>query len=536
MKAKKLIAIGLVTAITLGMSTSVFADIPYQNYSDEPQFENWDKPFGPDDNAYHAKGQGWLEGGEGINESAVNVLVPTTPNVNIKRGEPGLFDFGFDPQRLVKRTTHAKYAGKETFTTDAEETGVYFINEPEEFGSELNSFDNKSVKYEATNIGTEPLALTVKATLSGGQNFTYLEEEPKAEAVERAASEWFEALYTGSIGIKWKASLAQGANSNIVGFGDAIKGNTIWDVRLTEDEEQQLNTFLNCAFTKPQFTPETGANLIEFGLRDVDTWRYDHSSDSAVRTFTAMFNNRTGMDPSAPIEPSIDGPVGMFLGLNVATGKENGEYSDPTETPFLVADATGQNNDPEPAVIVAAAEFTQVVKGNPDNYALKWDSGTKTYRYMMKPSTGEGARTEAFETVAFWFRGAATYNKTVPADLTVPALDFTWSFSQKLPDAPKLVSVNGTAVTEIPEEFTNDSFVDGKIVLAFDTRISAVDYTDDPASGTWNPIDSQRYSIDGKTLTIKELILEGQPNPKYVRVKFAGRDTTCILKFNNVWS
>ena len=48
MKAKKIIAIGLVAAMTLGMSTSVFASAnPYAtvNPKDAPQFSGWDDDY-----------------------------------------------------------------------------------------------------------------------------------------------------------------------------------------------------------------------------------------------------------------------------------------------------------------------------------------------------------------------------------------------------------------------------------------------------------------------------------------------------------
>ena len=102
--------------------------------------------YGPYDNAFNAKGQGWLEGGAGVNESVTNVIVPTTPAVNLRYGQPGLFDFGFDPQRLVKKTDAKKYT-QENFTHDAIKNGVYFINGPLLF-DEKNSYDNKSVKLK----------------------------------------------------------------------------------------------------------------------------------------------------------------------------------------------------------------------------------------------------------------------------------------------------------------------------------------------------------------------------------------------------
>ena len=128
------------------------------------------------------------------------------------------------------------------------------------------------------------------------------------------------------------------------------------------------------------------------------------------------------------VEPEPSENVGIYMGLNVATGVEDGEYVAPKEVPFKTANDASQNNDIEPKTIDAAATFTQVVKGNPDNYETIWDPGTKTYRYAMKEN-----RTESFETVAFWFRGVATKNKTVTEGVKIPKLDFTWKFS-KIPE------------------------------------------------------------------------------------------------------
>lgn len=294
-------------------STCVTVTIAYVDYSDCPQFENWGKPLGPYDNAFQGKGQGWLEGEASLNESAVNVVVPTRPNITLEYGDPDIFDFGIDPQRLVDRTDAAKYAGKNSFTDAALRNGVYFMhgkNDPtlsmNAASVSMNTFHNESVKYKATNIGTENLELTVTATLKGAENFEYLEEPP------------------------------------VVTADDAIS--------------------------------EVYAKV---------------------------------------------GEVGMFLGLNVATGKENGDWGDPTETPLRK-----DPSNPEDA----KAEYTQVVKGNPNNYKLAWIPGAKAYRYVINPD-----RTQPFETVAFWFRGVATKNRSVPDDVKIPQLDFTWKFS-KIPE------------------------------------------------------------------------------------------------------
>ncbi|MBQ7586838.1 MAG: hypothetical protein IJT37_02295 [Lachnospiraceae bacterium] len=533
MKAKKIIAIGLVATMTLGMSTSVLATTEFDNYDNEPGFENWDSEFGPYDNAYNAKGQGWLEGGTGINESYANVIVPTTPAVDLKRGEPGLFDFGFDPQRLVKRTEAAKYKDKNTFTNDALNKGVYFVNPPEG-EEELNKYDNKSVRYTATNIGTVPLALTIKASLSGGNSFTYLEKAPAEAPV--AALDWFMDLYNGAVGSTWKEAQDQDANKNEVAFGNAIKDADSLDVCFSDDQKKQIKEFLSCTFVKPQFEDATGASLINSVLDDVSDLDFNAEEDTAVLYFKGQFNEWTtkvDADASAPVNEDA---VGMYMGLNVATGVENGEYSASVETPFkAVEDTAGDGEVPEEnnaIKIDASATFTQVVEGNPDNYAIIWDTGSKTYRYAMKPSEGEGARTEPFKTVAFWFRGIATENDMIPDELAVPALDFTWSFSQTIPEAPKLVSVNSEAVTEIPQQFTVDSCVDGKIVLAFNTNVTSVECADTSDAETWSAIDSQYFAIEGKELTINEAFFDYiMGSAKYLKVNFAGTTSTCIYKF-----
>lgn len=539
MKAKKIIAIGLVATMTLGMSTSVFATTVYPDYSGEPEFENWDKEFHPDDNAYHVKGQGWLESGTGINESAVNVLVPTTPNVNIKRGEPGLFDFGFDPQRLVKRTDAEKYKDKEYFTKDAAEAGIYFINNTRDYSLDqiykpsgdninysLNTFDNKSVKYEAINIGTEDVALTVKATLAGGNSLEYLEEDP---TMEIKAGNYFAGIYE-VLGPTWGNYVTTHPDTENPYRSSGVVNMYQFAYDLVHSEDQGfLYSFADVFNNDDQKNILNQAIISKLvpvnGGEEVSTVSVLSEAVRATANADALYAYLNGYVLVGGVEPEPSENVGIYMGLNVATGVENGEYAARKEVPFKTANDGSQNNDTEPKTIDAAAEFTQVVKGNPDNYETIWDPGTKTYRYAMKPSEGDNKRTEPFETVAFWFRGVATEDATIPEDLAVPALDFTWSFSKEIPGPEvNLKKVNGQAVTEVPTIFTEKNCINGTIDLLFDTEIEKVQINKFGEGKEWFAMPDAYCTVNGAEVVINLVDFETAINNGHRYLKFVGKN------------
>lgn len=418
MKAKKIIAIVLIAAMTSGMSTSVFA---YDDYSDYPQFDNWGDQFEPYDNAFHAKGQGWLEG-EGANESAVNVIVPTRPNIALEYGDPDIFDFGIDPQRLVDRTEAKKYEGKNYFTDTARIKGVYFMIGTTEESGNKNAFNNESVKYEATNIGTEDLELTVTATLKGAENFAYLEEAPVYTATEALRDLYAKVADAKVAENKSWESIHNVEEHNIYHFArETWVYRPQWNVQEFFGEKLfQFVYAFECMLFVKEGEEVQDPNNIYNGRQIVDNC-IDEDNPKHVQNLNEFIAE---MDSWIPVKydenereykPANPDEVGMFLGLNVATGKEGEPYGDPTETP-LRKDPSNPNN--------AKAEFTQELQGNPNNYKWDWVPGAKAYRYVINPE-----RSQPFETAAFWFRGVSTKNSLVPDDVKIPQLDFTWKFS-----------------------------------------------------------------------------------------------------------
>ena len=583
MKAKKIIAIGLVATMTLGMSTSVFANDPepvilegYEDYANEPEFVNWDSEYGPYDNAYHVKGQGWLESGVGINESYANVIVPTTPNLNIKRGEPGLFDFGFDPQRLVKRTEAKKYATLENITQDALKNGIYFINDTakytsDDFGKDpvesLNTFDNKSVKYEAINIGTEDLALTVQATLKGGEKFAYLEEDPAAQDAptlsdKKATDVLTEYKSVDAVTNAWN-SRRNALNEDKQEGEEGYVSDDIWTFAThfvrDNDFAETLNGIAQTAtFKTKQFKTESTGNavvatdLVQAALIAAEN-AYEAAETAKYEAGVTAFRNHLDtyyLVNDESDEASYSDEVGMYMGLNVALGEEQTDaseeeqYSNPTEIPFkVVTDAAseGDEADASSANADAAAAFTQVVAGNPNNYKTIWDAGAKAYRYAMKED-----RDEPFQTVAFWFRGVASYNQTVPADLKVPALDFTWSFSKEIPEpeviAPKLAKVDGVDVSpEFAAEpvFGVNQYGETGVTLTFDpgtTTEGIKDITFSSNGNSYYPYANpdQYFTINGNVLEVKskvfDIVTSDAAHIRYWKVSF-GDNASVILVF-----
>jgi hypothetical protein len=417
MKAKKLIAVGLAAAMTVGMTISAFATT-YDKYSDVPQFADWEQQFGVNDNAFHAKGQGWLESGKGINESATNVIVPTMPALAIRYGQPGLYDFGFDPQRLVYRTDARKYTDKENFTLDAKNSGVYFINGDLDESDEirLNTYDNKSVKLKGTNIGSEDVAFTVIATLKGGDSsFKYLDGYPATTAYDSLNTLW-ETLgetWTGYVTAHQMYTEEQVEERPLYLFARYLMDIGENDPAFTPAQMKLIKRFATTEFVNDEeVVKEAPAILYTIigGTQEVET---DAQLISALKLYDLIYASDLS-----------DSDIGMYLGLNTALGDTTFEADDRQyerfayETPLI---ADNVSKIPEAVNAAAAAKSSVIVKGSPDNYATTYDEGLEDYTYALKDSEDR----EPFQTVAFWFRGVATANAAVSIT-DIPALDFTW--------------------------------------------------------------------------------------------------------------
>lgn len=563
MKAKKIIAIGLVAAMTLGMSTSVFATSsnPYDDY---PQFNEWGTPYGPTDNVFHAKGQGWLESGKGVNESVTNVIVPVMPNVNIRYAQPGLFDFGFDPQRLVDRTDAKKYAGKENFTDEALESGVYFINEPKVLDDDHkneNTYDNKSVKLKGTNIGTKDVDFTVTATLAGGKNFKYLTADPSVK-VAKTAAQVYEDLYndtTNNIGVTWEAFVTtHGWDGESVVETDSSDADPFYstpsmfdlakdladtdlhyeldNVGFESDQMEIINSAFASSFVK-------GSNSISL-LALIKTVALEATDSTA---FMNEMSEYVEADPSGDSTSEDSSDVGMYLELNVNTGDEDtadAAYEDgAVETVFDSANVEKIKTSGDKKIDVAAV-YTETVPGTPGNYAMDYVNGE--YKMTVRPTADK-----KFKTVAFWFRGVATNNEmqVLPEGLEVPSLDFTWTFSQiKEKVDPKVVAVGEKTYGE-DEAFDGvfdaslyNANPDG-VIVSFDmgdySRITKVELKrEDGRFKEYN--EGNRpifFNIDANNLKIRKSIFSDTVNEvteKQWKVWFVddlGKETSMLFKF-----
>lgn len=560
MKAKKIIAIGLVAAMTLGMSTSVFAT----TYDDYPQFNEWGTAYGPTDNVFHAKGQGWLESGKGVNESVTNVIVPVMPNVNIRYAQPGLFDFGFDPQRLVERTGAKKYAGKENFTDKALESGVYFINEPKvltEGHEKENTYDNKSVKLKGTNIGTKDVDFTVTATLAGGENFKYLTADPSA-VVAKTAYQVYEDLYndtTNNIGVTWEAFVTtHGWDGESVVETDSSDADPFYSnptmFELAKDlADTDLHYELdNVGFESDQMEIINSAFASSFvkGSNSISLLALIKTVASEATDSTAFMNEMSEYveaDPSGDSTSEDSSDVGMYLELNVNTGDEDtadAAYEDgAVETVFDSANVEKIKTSGDKKIDVAAV-YTETVPGTPGNYAMDYVNGE--YKMTVRPTADK-----KFKTVAFWFRGVATNNEmqVLPEGLEVPSLDFTWTFSQiKEKVDPKVVAVGEKTYGE-DEAFDGvfdaslyNANPDG-VIVSFDmgdySRITKVELKrEDGRFKEYN--EGNRpifFNIDANNLKIRKSIFSDTVNEvteKQWKVWFVddlGKETSMLFKF-----
>ena len=525
MKAKRILAVGLAAVMTMGMSISAFAsDI---DYSDVPQFEGWDGTYGFNDNAFHASGEGWLESGAGINETTTNVIVPTTPYFNLGYGQPGLYDFGIDPQRLVSRTGAKKYRNKRYFTDDALDSGVYFINDKTTKNElSLYTYDNKSVKLQGTNIGTEAVQFTVDAKLKYGENFKILPVAPDYTYVSAGVE--FQALYEDVKGA-WTSYCANHEPviheaPGILDFAaDLLKANLNPEGNVPytyQEDNYSYNIFVACGDeSKDKITAQAKKQYVnnEQIYYGIEVLRAAYA-DGAVASANALVN---AMDEyKNPTTASLDSKdVGMYLGLNTALGdtdKRDAYYEENAiETAFVSVDA---NEDK----INATAVASETVKGTPGNYIMDYNEGTGEYKLTMRST--EDTQFKAFQTVDFWFRGVSTANDTVGSNektVTIPTLEFTWTFSKDVPkapvEAPKLTAINGNDVPAgFNGEFTIVDCVDGGIALTFDHEVYRVERLN---GENWVTVaeDTVR-EITGNTVTFKQSWIEVMSGDRTFRV------------------
>ena len=377
--------------------------------------------------------------------------------------------------------------------------------------------------------------------MAGGQNFAYLEEDPSAPEVIKA-NVLYQSLY-GVIGATWEAyvTTAEGDLDGNITRPVIHEEPTMLDMA----KDIALGTqcpydFEDVQFSNDQKQAISDALAIEFayGQDTKDLWELCALVAPDAQSVDDLLGALSAYEAEANTDETVvpSDKVGMFLGLNVASGKEDttpGGYEDVAkETAFKVANSNEEAGEGA-QTIDAAANFTQVVKGTPGNYKMVYDEGMKDYRKVI--ISREDGNYQPFETVAFWFRGVATNNDSVAEDVKVPALEFTWTFSKETApfEDPKLVSFNGTPISMIPDfepKFTEVSCdTDGNIVLVFNREISAVDYVmSNPETETWNAFSGSNYVKDGNKLTVK-----GEQYLNALRNSASGRSRCVIVSFKD---
>lgn len=533
MKAKKIIAIGLVAAMTLGMSTSVMATaLDYTYYGNAPVFDQFEKDYGPYDNVFHEEGQGWLESGKGLNEGTINVIVPTRPTFTRAYGDPDIFDFGVDPQRLVTETEGIRYKDsngkwKVYFPTAATDAGLYFINpastnpysptgEEDQYLKGLNWYNNESVRYTATNIGTEDLEFYVEATLTGANDFKILEKAPEAS---QSAYEKFDAL--------WAYAYSETANDNV---GYIWKNSAIVQAYRTEDQRvknQFLKDLVDPDVPYLMLTTKTKAGVF---VKDEtkDQWTVIANA-LEEKYYDSKQNEKTGAEvlKAAAAADEFDAElknwktistqdVGMYMTLNMGTLSENAlnepakKPENPVARPFASVGSTSN----------AAVMNHLTVKGNPENYKRMWDAQSQSYRYVMKPD-----RNKPFQQVAFWFAGQVTNNDEVSADVEVPVLDLTWRISKETGEKVEPTVLTSINFEDVPATFayefnSDDEFYSEEgIVLGFDNPVQKVMYSAD--GETWKNYTkggTTYYTIDEDSLLVKTRVFTDVNNSQTDRI------------------
>jgi hypothetical protein len=524
MKAKKVIAIGLVAAMTLGMSTSAFAQqTNYQgvDWSNVPQFEGWGEEYGPYQSVFQEEGQGWLEGGE-VETSIVNVIVPTTPDVKLRYGDPAAFDFGFDPLRLAStQGGQDKYRGKADFSESAKFNGVYFANGPKTVEDTIvQGYDDKSVVLRGTNIGTDKVTFTVNAALEDGEGIEYLAEAP--ELADTAYSV-FDGLYA-EVGPTWESFVTEGRTpvhrtADIMVFAiDLLKG----------DNPGYNWTGQNGAFSAEQWAKVVAATNTTYkvGNQDQDL---DYvltavieqvGTEGKVEDFLkALKNYKRSSGDGMPTK--VSDAVGLYMSLNTATGNtlsENTAYINAAkEAPFEVVN--GED---------AAVSATVGLEGTDANYELVYD-GKKYVKEMVHFPDNEDPDYVPCKTVAFFFKGISTYSKNLAAgtNIVMPSLKFTWTFEQVAKE-PVLKTVNGIAVeptfAKNPVFDVNDYDPEIGLELGFNFAVKDVKYSTYPEDHWWSySTPSDAFEASGNNLTVKDKVINqvnSNNEPRYWQVAF----------------
>ena len=146
-KSKKFMAIALVATMVFGSCITAYAD----PVTSETQ-----------------NGTGSSEGH--LNKEVLNFVLPVVP------AQSTPFNYKMDPERLIRETEGAKYAGVTFLPEAADDTGVYFLNG-------TNTYDNTSTVLQAINKSSCNVTLTVKVKTTaseGGKDIALAESDTVA--------------------------------------------------------------------------------------------------------------------------------------------------------------------------------------------------------------------------------------------------------------------------------------------------------------------------------------------------------------------
>lgn len=147
-KSKKFMAIALVATMVFGNCITALADEPVTSETQN--------------------GTGSSEGH--LKKEVLNFVLPVVP------AQSTPFDYKMDPERLIRETEGAKYAGVTFLPKDADDTGVYFLNG-------TNTYDNTSTVLQAINKSSCDATLTVKVKTTaseGGKDIALAESDTVA--------------------------------------------------------------------------------------------------------------------------------------------------------------------------------------------------------------------------------------------------------------------------------------------------------------------------------------------------------------------
>jgi hypothetical protein len=327
----------------------------------------------------------------------------------------------------------------------------------------------------ATNIGTEPVAFYVEATLTGANDFKILDEAPvESETALALSNHLYDATvslggqYT-TVGTVWahdsivEASLQQRTlEPSVENFVRDLVGAPGYN--MVKPSETATGVFTEKEYeTIEDYLEEELTNDVTGATKTVEEVFELAAAEEGTAKYTAVLE-------AWKTESTKD--VGMFMTLNMRTTSEN-NLTPPAPTTTEFTYIKGSTSD-------AIAKDSAIVDGNKANYKYGYDPVSRTYKWTMLKN-----REYPFQQVEFWFAGEVTENAEVSSDIAIPSLDCTWKFSESTEPQLNLTEVNGVPVEVMPTVFTEADCEDGILWLTFDKDIIAVEVSKTGRDDDW---------------------------------------------------